>query len=948
MFYKFKHIFFLVSVLLVSNLIPGKAKAQDVSTLGRITGKVKDSVFNFMLPSATIAIYEYRDSSLVKFSLPNNFGEFSINSLPIHVPLRLVITHIGYLSYSKKIEFTEAKKQIDLGLVYMLQNGTGTTEKEVVITAIAPVRINRDTIEFNADAFKLDSNATAEDLMRSLPGFTVWGNGDITYNGKKINSILVEGKPFMGGRDITIATQNLPKSALKKIQVYRQGNEKNPLDSTLNANIKLKEGAKMGYFGKLSAGYGTQKRFAADGMISGYNRKLQVSAIGAVNNINKMATNIDQLLKNSSYKGEGVSNDYQSDFSMRGLNKPASAGAQFQYDFIPEASYMKSNRLNADYFLVHNNSLKDDNTTSRIFLSTDSILTRNSRSRTIESYTNQSLNARYEKSTEQMLFEMEAVSNNNSYQSQSESQEQQEITNAEVIGTGLSKKTFLSNSKDVSIDAKYSNRSMWDGIRRRIPREFTMEYNFSANNSEGKGSNISDYWSKGNLAGRIKFDRLYNSKDSSGVSHTVKATYPGLMSLIFGAKNMGGVKIGVSTLFRAINEGYFDHVLDRDTANSKYVENTYLTNKRRIIVNDFIPSFNISKVFSMELTNRYSKYVRANVNLKNQYYTMRHNSLQDVQNLSYRYVNFIPDANIEFHNHQYGNNEANYKLDFSTMLNYPDIQMLAPLIDSTNLWYIAKGNKLLKPEYVKKLGVSYEIDSRKPKNPMGVKINLNFGWTRDKITDSLIYDSIGRQIAQPVNMNNYQFLNGDIAFRKAVQIKKSTLEMTTFYRLYTSNSPQYINGLLNSSHMFNQNGSVSVNFRYKALVNMRLEEGINLYNSKQRGFDDKAFNSTNLYTYFSGTLQFPKSLIWSSNVTYNKSSSNSINPVYFIIWNASLAYRFMKGNQGEIKFSALDLLKQNKGLINSSNGNSQIFTNSNVLQQYFMVTLSYYPRKFGK
>lgn len=44
---------------------------------------------------------------------------------------------------------------------------------EVIVTAIAPMRMNGDTLEFNADAFKLDSNSTAEDFMRRLPGFTV-------------------------------------------------------------------------------------------------------------------------------------------------------------------------------------------------------------------------------------------------------------------------------------------------------------------------------------------------------------------------------------------------------------------------------------------------------------------------------------------------------------------------------------------------------------------------------------------------------------------------------------------------------------------------------------------------------------------------------------------------------------------------------------------------------
>ncbi|MFV0604983.1 MAG: hypothetical protein ACK5NK_03985 [Niabella sp.] len=157
----------------------------------------------------------------------------------------------------------------------------------VVVQSIPPVRMNGDKLEFNAGAFKMDVNATGEDWMRILPGLTIWGDGEITFNGKKIQSLLVDGKPFMGG-ETTVATQNLPKDALDKLQIYQQRNEKHPLDSTMFVNLKLKEDKKMGYFGKFGVGYGftphpiegSGRRYAADGMLSGFNKKLQLNNYG--------------------------------------------------------------------------------------------------------------------------------------------------------------------------------------------------------------------------------------------------------------------------------------------------------------------------------------------------------------------------------------------------------------------------------------------------------------------------------------------------------------------------------------------------------------------------------------------------------------------------------------------------------------------------------------------
>ncbi|MFX4351330.1 hypothetical protein ABTA28_19630, partial [Acinetobacter baumannii] len=69
---------------------------------------------------------------------------------------------------------------------------------EVVVKAVQPIRMNGDTLEINPDAFKLDSNAVVEDMLMRVPGLTVWGDGTITMNGRKLEKVYVDGKPFFG------------------------------------------------------------------------------------------------------------------------------------------------------------------------------------------------------------------------------------------------------------------------------------------------------------------------------------------------------------------------------------------------------------------------------------------------------------------------------------------------------------------------------------------------------------------------------------------------------------------------------------------------------------------------------------------------------------------------------------------------------------------------------
>ena len=87
--------------------------------------------------------------------------------------------------------------------------------------------MNGDTLEINPAAFKMKNDAVVEELLNQVSGITIWSDGTITVNGKKVQSLLVDGKPFLGATDPRVATQNLPKSAIEKIQLYQEYDRSN-------------------------------------------------------------------------------------------------------------------------------------------------------------------------------------------------------------------------------------------------------------------------------------------------------------------------------------------------------------------------------------------------------------------------------------------------------------------------------------------------------------------------------------------------------------------------------------------------------------------------------------------------------------------------------------------------------------------------------------------------
>ncbi len=927
----------------------------NTDAVGILKGKAKDSVYNFMLTSATVAVYKDADSSLLQYTLPNNFGEFTVNKLPVNTPLRLIITHIGYKDLVKKVTIPGNKNELDVGLQYLHQlarDSSGKTMEEVVVKAIAPVRMNGDTLEFNFDAFRAAPNTTVEDQIRNLPGMVIWGDGEITFNGKKIQQILVDGKPFMGSGDATVATQNLPKNAVEKMQVYQQRNEKNPLDSTMYANLKLKEDKKMGYFGKVGGGYGTGNRYASDAMLNGFNKKLQIATVAGANNVNKIARDIEALIRNNSYQGEGTNIEYQSDFSMRGVNKPIMGGARFQYDFIPDVQYQKSSRLSSDYFINHNHTDVMNTNLEKNFITENEILSSWSNSSTFNQSSNQRANARYDRSAERYSLSINASGSINEDENKTQSQSTQEKTGIGVINKSNANNESYNNEKSIQAGFSFTKQEELyysSKDRRRIPTEFTMGYNLIAVENNGRSKSQTTYEFANEPQRNSSVSRLYDKRNGGNTGHHFTISYPRLKELIFGRRSLRGINMELSANYDVNTAGNTDVVRDLASSTNTYGINTGLSYNSTIVVKDFKPALQLSKYFYQGLTNRYNKYVTLNLNAIQQYYSYNSSSTQAVQNIGYHYQNFIPNASVEYSNHQYGSYEVTYSIRYNSNMEYPNIGQMAPLVDAANPLYLPMGNQHLKPGYRQSLEFKYTFTTRTPKNPWNADVHVSIGKTKDNIVDSTLYDDGGGRTVYMTNINGNKYLNSNIHVRKALAINKNnTFEFGMQYNFDLFNDPRYINSKLNTSFNRNRGGRADLSYRYRDIVNIKLEQGLNYYDAEQRGFNNNRFKSKNQYSRAIATLQFPKNLVWSSNITYNRSAAGSTDAVNFTIWNASLTYRFLKGNNGEVKFSALDLLKQNKGITNTVNGNVQTFGYTNVLQQYFMLTISYFPRQFGK
>ena len=161
---------------------------------------------------------------------------------------------------------------------------------EVTIKGEAvPLVIRKDTIDFNAEAFKVRPNALVQDLLKKLPGMQVDRDGSMTFNGKAISKIKVDGRDFFAN-DPKIASRNLDADMIARVQIYDdRENDPDHLQPDYEVkkiiNLKFKKKFSKATFGKVTVGGGTQGRYQLDGLYNKSIDNLQVSVIGNSKNL---------------------------------------------------------------------------------------------------------------------------------------------------------------------------------------------------------------------------------------------------------------------------------------------------------------------------------------------------------------------------------------------------------------------------------------------------------------------------------------------------------------------------------------------------------------------------------------------------------------------------------------------------------------------------------------
>jgi hypothetical protein len=907
------------------------------------TGKLKvvvyDSTTKTTLELATVSLFN-RDSSLLTYQISDKNGTVSFEKLPLKNKVHISISYIGYNTYSSLLQLT-GKDSLHV-LLSLNTKDTGS----VVVTTKIPVRMNGDTLEINPAAFKMKEHQVVEELLNQVPGMTVWSDGSITVSGRKVQNVFVDGKPFAGSTDPRIATQNLPKSAIDKIQLYQEYDRENigkqgqqQADSILSMNIKLKESAKKGYFGKGGAGYGTDDRFESDLVMQTYDKKSSVGIGGGYNNINKDIGSLQQMLQNNTYRTSNPDLTRVGRFGAGGINKNHSVGVSLTQNFSESNNSRQNNRLSVNYNQNGgDNQVTNLRTQNRIVAGSEQLIKEEGQQNNTSS--NHSLSVNYSKTNSYNdnlnLTGTASFQNRNGISSQ-------HIETADAQGMPQSTNDIITRQTDRS-DNQFMNLSFG---RNDYDRPLT-NVNLSANMQRSQSTserNVTSVFKSMTVNNKdTSYNRRYltNNETSGGRANLV---YGGFRRLLFGRYNLGGVDLRLEQAFNYTQTNSSSRVSDFDSSSKKYTANNNLTNDNNRKTMSYVPALAITKSFSK---NRSSVYKTINLQAK----IMEDiRSEKNVSTIAWRNLNrafrfFRYEAGLNFFSFSPKKYNYNASLNYNKNFDYPSIDALYTIVDDINAYSITVGNPALKNRVNHNLNLYTGFNTQNQQSLYAINANISAGYNRSQnpLTDSVINAPSGKRTSYYINANKSEDLYMNYSANVSKRMKKNKLELMYNGSFNSGNQPNYIDGIYNLSKSTRLSNQLSLRFSLASVLVMSIAERLEHNQVAQTVTQLNNFTNSSNTTNISVNLNYPKDVSFGSTLDHiNNSGLNK--PT--ILWNAFVTRRIMK-QQGEVKLAAMDILKQYRNISNSVSAYGTSTSITNGLQQYFMLTFAYYPRRFGK
>lgn len=872
---------------------------------GSISGKLIDELTDEPVSEANIRILSQKDSVFVTGKASDKDGSFSI---PLQNGDYIVhVSYIGYAEIFKDTTVTSRTPNVRLGTIALRDDNLLLAD--AIVTAKAPeIVVKGDTVEYNADSYKVTESAVIEDLLKKMPGVEIDTDGKITINGKEIKKILVDGKEFFSD-DPKVASKNLPAKMVDKLQVLERRTDMSLMtgfddgDEETVINLTVRPGMKEGLFGNAFAGYGSQDRYEGNAMVNYMHDNSQLTVLGGLNNTNNAG--FSDLASGMFGGGRGGRGGMGGMGGSSGITKSSNAGLNFSKEF-------------SDKFVMGGNVRYGDTDTDR----KSSVYTQNllSSGNTFEKENNtsssysQNINMDFRMewtpdSLTKFIFRPNASIYNNT---------RTEIgdfvtTNAELDTINHGNSEYRSNGDGKNIGGTLEG-SRQLGKEGRI---ISFSIGGGISDSENRGFNLSNtYYSS--RPDDIIDQKVTNSSNSNNLRAYASYVEPiGTKSFLQLAYNyrFNYSESDRDTRTKDLTGDY--NILD--TTYSKRLENNFYNQNVELNFRTSGEKYNYMIGVSMQPSKSESQ-------------TFVGDSL--ISNVSQSVVNFAPMAQFNY----LWSRQNNLRINYDGRTSQPSVTQLSSVIDVSDPLNISFGNPDLKPSFSHNLRIRYQ--NFNPEQNRSYMLMTNAGFTvNDIVTSRTTEKETGKKESTYENVNGNWNANARFMTTQPLGNIKFSLFSMSFATYNNSNG--FSNGEQNTSKRLNLGETLGLNYRSDLFdFSTRLNVSYNKVDNTLPGQQNQEY-----LNYGGGaetTIYLPLDFVIESDINYSTNSGYSDGfDQKEMLWNASISKQIFKQKNGTLRFKIYDILQQKSDISRSVSSNYIRDTTTNTLTSYFMFHFVY-------
>ena len=924
--------FKLIRIFFLLNFTSALAFAQN----SNVTGLVNDGAKQAPVEGATIVIYLQKDSTHneIKSAVTNANGSFQLNDLP-NEKYFVEISFIGYQQLKKLI--TVKDSSIDMGTILLTSQGKDLAEVTIISEA-PPVTQKGDTTQYSASQYKVNPDATTEDLIKKMPGITVDKDGTVTAHGETVKKVTIDGKDFFGD-DASAALKNLPSEVVDKIQVFDKLSDQAQLtgfddgNGVKAINIVTKSSIKNGQFGRVYAGAGSDERYAAGGNMSFFNGNRRISIVGNFNNINQQNFGSQDLLGLTSSGGRGGGGGGRGSGGTDNFSVGQSSGISKTNAFGVNYNNQVGKKLTiaGSYFFNNSNNNNESLVNTETFSSPKNLFSTQKSNATAEN-TNHRINLRLEYKLDSFnsIFIIPSVNfqNNNS---NSLSSLQNFYGTNDSVNTSLNRNTNDKQGYNIRNNVMFRHSFVKKGR--------TISVGFNTNYSKNDGISVTNaqyrfFGNNGAIIDSLQRQSYDNNTNGHTIGGNITYTEPvgkfGQLQMDYNPSVQKNKANQQTYSFDGQKYSMFDSTL------SNKFDNTITTNNAGL---NYRLSKNKDNQFSMGINLQNTKLESQRV-------------FPIVSAVNQSFSNILP--NIMWR--KKFNASSNIRVFYRSSTNLPSVNQLQDVVNLSNPLRVSSGNPFLKQSFTNMVSGRYTYTNSKTSKSF--LANLFYQTASDYISnaiyivqrDSTIQQGIklkkGSQLSKPVNLDGYQSFRAFFNYSLPIKIIMTNINfnagfsysklpglvnyITSITNNYTynagivlaSNISEYVDFNLSYNTAINNASTISVTTSNNNYVNQTVGAQLNLLNKK--GWFIRNDVTGQMYTGLSAGLN-----------------------QHFWLWNAAVGKKFLKHQKGEIKLSVFDLLKQNQSIVRTVTGAYIEDAQSKVLQQYFMCTFTYNLKNFG-